>query len=238
MNRDPYAVALSNALTEIQTAYPDINHSFIFTYDNTIINQDPKIDQRTMNRIMVSFEELKEKTKPIGDIQNFQFSTKTGNFTLFAVKDMYIVFETSENVDKNQIYAIRKVILPTILKVVDAIAVSEVVAENHLQTEKPPKELTVDMLSGFFAGDAVQIDLETLLDIMKIDDQNEDDDEDALENVDHVRIETFRGDSTLCKVKEISDPNFKGKNLVRIPEKICRTLEIQKGDLVKVKPLL
>ncbi|MCW4034776.1 MAG: hypothetical protein NWF03_05370 [Candidatus Bathyarchaeota archaeon] len=236
MNRDPYAVALSNALTEIQTAYPDINHSFIFTQDNTIISQDPKIDQRTMNRIMESFEELKEKTKPIGDIQNFQFSTKTGDFTLFAVKDMYIVFETSENSDKNQIYAIRKVILPTILKVVDTIAASEVVAENHLQTEKPPKELTVDLLSGFFAGDAVQIDLETLLEIIKTDDQNEDDD--ILENIDHVRIETFRGDSTLCKVKEISDPNFKGKNLVRIPEKICRTLEIQKGDLVKVKPLL
>jgi len=188
---------------------------------------------------MESFEELKEKTKPIGDIQNFQFSTKTGDFTLFAVKDMYIVFETSEKTDKNQIYAIRKVILPTILKVVDAIAPSpEVVAENHLQTEKPPKELTVDMLSGFFAGDAVQIDLETLLEIIKTDDQTEDDDEDILENIDHVRIETFRGDSTLCKVKEISDPNFKGKNLVRIPEKICRTLEIQKGDLVKVKPLL
>jgi len=240
MDRDPYAVALSSALTEIQTAYPDINHSFIFTQDNTIVSQDANIDQRTMNRIMESFEELKEKTKTIGDIQNFQINTKTGDFTLFAVKDMYIVFETSENADKNQIYAIRKVILPTILKVVDTIeSSSDDLAENYLQPDEEitHKELTVDTLSGFFAGDSVQIDLETLIELVNSGDPNEDQD-DILENVDHVRIETFRGDSTLCKVKEINDPNLKGKNLVRVPEKICRNLGIHKGDTVKVKALL
>jgi len=238
MSRDPYAIALSNALTEIQTTYPDINHSFIFAHDNTIVYQDPKIDQRTMNRIMTSFEEIKEKTKTIGNIQNFQINTKTGDFTLFTVKDMYIVFETPENADKNQIYAIKKVILPTILKVVDAITSSAaVVAENHLQTETLHNELTVDMLRGFFAGDSVQIDMETLIELAKIDDHNKGH-EDILENINYVEIETFHGNSMQCKVKEISDPNFKGKNLVRIPEKICRTLEIHKGDLVKVKPLL
>ena len=58
------------------------------------------------------------------------------------------------------------------------------------------------------------------------------------EIIDHVRIETFSGNSTLCKVKEINDQNLKGKNMIRIPEKLCNTLEIKKGDLVKVKSML
>jgi DNA-binding Xre family transcriptional regulator len=28
----------------------------------------------------------------------------------------------------------------------------------------------------------------------------------------------------------------KGKNMIRIPEKLCKSLEISKGDLVKVSP--
>jgi len=58
------------------------------------------------------------------------------------------------------------------------------------------------------------------------------------ESIDYVKIETFGGNSTLCKVKEIKDDKLKGKNMIRIPEKVCNTLEIKKGDLVKVKPLL
>jgi len=56
------------------------------------------------------------------------------------------------------------------------------------------------------------------------------------ENIDQVKIETFGGKSTLCKVKEITNQNMKGKNMIRIPEKLCKTLEINKGDLVKVEP--
>jgi translation initiation factor IF-1 len=29
---------------------------------------------------------------------------------------------------------------------------------------------------------------------------------------------------------------MKGKNMIRIPEKLCKTLEINKGDMVKVEP--
>jgi DNA-binding Xre family transcriptional regulator len=30
----------------------------------------------------------------------------------------------------------------------------------------------------------------------------------------------------------------KGKNMIKIPEKICKSLEINKGDLIKVEPAL
>ena len=36
--------------------------------------------------------------------------------------------------------------------------------------------------------------------------------------------------------KKINDVKQRGKNLIRIPEKLCRTLKVKKGEFVTVKP--
>jgi hypothetical protein len=107
----------------------------------------------------------------------------------------------------------------------------------------PPKQLTVDTLTGFFAGDSVQIDTELVKDWTKDSNDPRTRAKAALtghpsipETVEQVRIETFSGNSTLCKIKEITDQDMKGKNLIRIPEKLCKTLEVTKGDHVLVEP--
>jgi len=238
MNRDPYAIALNSALTEIKKAYPDIKNSFIFTKNGTIITGDQETDEKTMNNVRESFENLKEKTKTIGTLKSFSITAKNGKLTLSNINDMHLLLATSKNADKNHIYAITHVIIPTILKTLETFA------PTPLQVT-PPKKLVVDTLSGFFAGDSVQIDTEILKDWTK----NSDDprshvkatitgEQNMQESIEHVKIETFSGNSTLCKVKEINDQNLKGKNMIRIPEKLCRTLDINKGDLVKVKPAL
>ena len=238
MNRDSYAIALNSALTEIKKAYPDIKNSFIFTKNGTIITGDQETDKKTMNNILESFENLKEKTKTIGTLNSFSITAKNGKLTLSSIEDMHLLLATSKNADKNHIYSITHVIIPTILKTLETFA------PTHLQVT-PQKKLIVDTLSGFFAGDAVQIDVEILNDWIK----NSDDprarvksaitgEQNTQEIINQVQIETFGGNAALCKVKEINDQNLKGKNMIRIPEKLCKTLEISKGDLVKVKPAL
>ena len=56
--------------------------------------------------------------------------------------------------------------------------------------------------------------------------------------VEEVEIATFGGKSVRCKVKPIKDKKFEGKGLVQIHEKVQSTLEIKKGELVKVKPVI
>ena len=58
------------------------------------------------------------------------------------------------------------------------------------------------------------------------------------ETIDQVKIETSGGNSTLCEFKEITARKQKEKNMIKIPEKICKFLEINKGDTVKVKPVM
>ncbi len=237
MNRDPYTIALNNALTEIKKAYPDINHSFLFTNNGSIITGDQETDTKTMNNILASFQTMKEKAKVIGNLKSLHITGKNGKLTLSNINDMYLVLATSKNMDKTHIYSITQVILPTILKTLETFS------HSHLQFPAP-KNLVVDTLSGFFAGDSVQIDAEILVDWTKNTDPRARvkavlaGEQNMQEIIDHVRIETFGGNSILCKVKEINDQTLKGKNMIRIPEKVCNTLKIKKGDLVKVKPLL
>jgi len=237
MNRDPYAIALDSALTEIKKAYPDIKNSFIFTKNGTIITRDQETDEKTMNNVRETFENLKEKTKTIGNLKSFHITAKNGKLTLSNINDMHLLLATSKNADKNHIYSITHVIIPTILKTLETFA------PTHLQSP-PTKKLIVDTLSGFFAGDSVQIDAEILRDWTKNNDPRArvkatlTKEQNTQESINNVKIETFGGNSTICKVKEINDDKLKGKNMIRIPEKLCKSLEINKGDLVKVKPAL
>jgi hypothetical protein len=236
MNRDPYANALNSALTEIKNAYPDITHSFLFTKTGSIITGDQETDPETMNSILESFQTIKEKANVIGNLKTFQINGKNGKLTVSNINDTYLVLATAKNADKH-IYSITHVIIPTIIKSLEAFD------QPHLQPS-PPKELVVDTFSGLFAGDSVQIDTETLLELATSNDPHarlsEDlTDEQKMETIiEHVKIETFGGNSTLCKVKEINDPDMKGKNMIRIPEKVCNTLEIKSGDRVTVKPVI
>lgn len=235
MNREPYAISLNSALTEIKKAYPGILHSFLFTNNGLIVAKDLETNEEVIQNILESFDDLKEKTKTIGNIKNFNVTGKNGKLFVSNVDDMYLVFATSENIDESQINSITKIIIPTILKTVETLV------SSHLQS-KPEKKLIVDTIGGFFAGDSVQIDKETLIDWTKTLDsdgiEKTEVTKEVADNIDQVKIETFAGNSVLCKVKEITDPKLKVKNLIRIPEKICKSLVIKKGDQVLVKPML
>jgi len=237
MNRETYAIALNNALTEIKKAYPAIKHSFIFNHNKSIIARDQETDEKTMENILESLETLKQKTKTIGNLQSYHINAKNGKLIISTINDISLVLVTSEKIDKNHIYAITLVILPTIIKTMETLTSTP----TQVTT---PKKFVVDTIIGFFAGNSVQIDTETLLDLNRKSDPRAHvkatitREQKTQELINYVRIETLGGNSTLCKVKEINDQKLKGKNMIRIPEKICNTLEIQKGDLVKVIPLL
>jgi hypothetical protein len=234
MNREPYAISLQCALTQIKKAYPGIHHSFLFTDTGSIITADSETDEKTVQNVLESFEDLKEKAKTIGNVKGFSVAGENGKLFLSGIENMYLVMVTSKQIDEPQVHSITKVIIPTIMKTVDTMS------SSHLQ-QSPEKKLVVDTISGFFAGDSVQIDGDLLVEWTRILGSSQDSNvlgDEPPEGIDHVRVETFAGNSVLCKVKEITDPKLKGKNVIRIPEKISNTLVIKKGDHVLVKPLL
>jgi len=97
-------------------------------------------------------------------------------------------------------------------------------------TDLPSQQLIVDRFGGFMVRpDTVQLDFEILerwSSLLEVKGINE------------VDIETFSGKTTRCKVKVISDQKFEGRGLIRIPEKTCEALELKRGELVRVKPVV
>ncbi len=173
-----------------------------------------------MEKMIHSFQTVAEKADTIGSLKAVYVNGKKGKVILSSVNDMYLALATSKNADTTYLHSVTRVIIPTVLKLI------EIITPTPLQLA-PSKQLVVDTLSGFFVGDSVQIDTELLEEWGRHLDQK---------SVNYVEIEAFGGKVTQCKVKEINDSKLKGKEIIRIPEKICKTLEVEKGELVQVKP--
>jgi len=220
MDKDPYAVALKNALTEIKKICPGVSRSFIFRKDGTIVTGDSETEEEIMEKMVHSFQSVKEKADTIGNLKDLYVNGKNGKVLLSNVNDMYLALAVSKNADTTFLHSVTHVIVPTVLKLLETVTPTP--TQFTLS-----KQLIVDSLSGFFIGDSVQIDTELLEEWAKVLNQK---------GVNEVEIEAFGGKATQCKVKEINDPNLKGKGMIRIPEKVCKTLEVKKGELVKVKP--
>jgi predicted regulator of Ras-like GTPase activity (Roadblock/LC7/MglB family) len=254
MNRDPYVSAINNALTEIHKAYPDITHSFIFTNDGSIVTGGTDIDESTLKSVLASFEKLKEKAKAIGNLKSLSINGKNGKVSLSSINDMYLGLTTTDKADESQIHFITHAILPPLLKTLQTFGSSNMPqnAPQNVPANVPPsalqrfppnfpqnvpthlqspftKTLVVDPLSGFFDGNAVQVDEET---IVFWSENNES----KNRNVDLVKIVTVDGNSSVCQVKKITVGNLKGKNRVRIPAKVCNKLKLKRGDVVNVSP--
>jgi predicted regulator of Ras-like GTPase activity (Roadblock/LC7/MglB family)/DNA-binding Xre family transcriptional regulator len=220
MSEDAYTAALKSSLTEIKKICPDINFSFIFTKDGTIVAGDSEADEETMKKTVHSFQSLVEKADAIGNMETLLIDGEKGKVHFSRVNDMYLALATSKGADITYLQSVTRVIFPTVLKLLKSIA------PTPLQFV-PSKQFIVDTLSGFFVGDSVQIDAETLRRWSELLNQK---------TVSEVEIEAFGGKVAQCKVKELNDPKLKGKGIIRIPEKICKTLEVEKGELVRVKP--
>lgn len=104
------------------------------------------------------------------------------------------------------------------------------VSVNEQPREVPSQQLIVDKFSGLMVkSDTVQLDAEILKRWRE---------ELDIENVDEVDVETFSGKSIRCKTKVINDAKLEGRGLIRIPEKACMSLDVRRGELVRVKPVV
>jgi len=110
----------------------------------------------------------------------------------------------------------------------------ETLETETLPSELPVNQLIIENLGGLLTrarapSDTVRIDSEMLSQWKEFSGST---------RIDQVEVETFNGKTTRCKVKPIKDSKYEGKGIIRMPEKIQLNLEVRKGELVRVKPLV
>jgi predicted regulator of Ras-like GTPase activity (Roadblock/LC7/MglB family) len=96
--------------------------------------------------------------------------------------------------------------------------------------EPPVNQFIVENIGGLLVpADTVRIDSDVLVQWEELYEGRK---------IEEVEIETFGGKSVQCKVKQIKDSKYEGKGILQMPEKVQITLEIRKGELVRVKPVI
>jgi len=96
--------------------------------------------------------------------------------------------------------------------------------------EPQVNQFIVENVGGLFAsGDTVRIDGDIMSQWTELYEDK---------RIAEAAIETFGGKSARCKLKPIKDSKYEGKGVIQIPEKIQQSLEIRKGELVRVKPVI
>jgi hypothetical protein len=260
MNQETYQTALKTALTEIQKVCEGMKWAFILTKDGTVITEGNSTIGSEIKKAASSFQSLTEKAEAIGGLGQLLIDADKEKIHVSSIEDNYFVSGISKKADIDYMRSVTGVVFPTILKVLESLIPSDKEGPTPLKPlplkslkEKPAKaeeeevvepgkekvksakptpaqQLIVDKLGGLLVrADTVQIDSEllnrwgSLLNAKKINE---------------VEIETFGGKTARCKVKTISDRKFEGRGLIRIPEKTCQMLEIKRGELVRVKPIV
>jgi hypothetical protein len=104
------------------------------------------------------------------------------------------------------------------------------VDDEPLLPEPPVTQLIIENLGGLLVpSDTVRIDKAV---ITQWNDLYGD------KKIEEVDLETLDGKTTRCKFKPIKDSKHKEKGIIQMPEKIQLTLEVTKGELVMVKPVV
>jgi hypothetical protein len=269
-----YSFALRNALTEIQNICPDIKCSFLFREDGEIVAGDENTTEQTMVNVINSFDGILEKADSIGGIERITLTSRNGSLNLSCVNDMYLVTVASQKADMNYVNTVTRVLIPTVLKLLEKItsapvkrtsfrsepepqlpkfkreeklieetaeedvteepvleqpAVPEIKPEPLLP-EPPVSQFIVENLGGLLVpSDTVRIDNEILTQWEELYNGRK---------IEEIDIETFGGQTIRVKVKPIKDSKYEGKGVTQMPEKIQLALEIKKGELVRVKPVV
>lgn len=264
MDYKVYSSALKNALNEIQNICPHIKKSFIFREDGEIIAGDKKTSKKAMVRVINAFQGILEKAEAIGDVEDVTIEGNKGRVDISCMNNVYLVTVTSRKADMKYVTTVTRVLIPTLLKRLEEIrptplkrdqppletepeipmakeskeAIEETAEETlepevetePLPPESPVNQFVVENLGGFLVpSDTVRINSETL---SKWEEMYKG------RRIGEVEIETFDGKTTRCKVNPVRDSKYYGGGIIRIPEKLQRMLEIKKGELVRVKPVV
>jgi len=271
MSNEAYASALKNALTEIRNVCPDVQTSFLFDKEATLVAGDSETPEATLSRVVTSLEGLLNKAESLGGLNSVVIEGSKGSIHISCVDDMYLTMVASKDADMRYLETVARVLIPTVIKLLDSLDPTplrhsppphslrkseakeelKIDEEEELQEEAdaeeqetkevdkeepmppvelPSNQLIVESFGGLLVrSDTVQISDEIMSQWEELLDGKD---------IEIVEVESFNGKTSQCKVKALDDSKLENKAVIRIPDKLCQTLDIKKGELVRVKPVI
>jgi hypothetical protein len=157
MDTEVYSFALKNALNEVRNVCPDITNAFMFREGGEVIAGDEKTPEKIVVRGVDAFDSILEKAEAIGGAEGITLEGSNGRVSVSNVNDLYLVTVTSRKADMNYVNTVTRVLIPTVLKLLEKISPTSlknspppVETEPNISTVKkfkePPAELSQETI--------------------------------------------------------------------------------------------
>ncbi|NWF87638.1 hypothetical protein HXY32_07535 [Candidatus Bathyarchaeota archaeon] len=137
MDDEVYAFAVKSALNEIRNICPEIISAFMFKEDGEIIAGDDATSEKTMVRVVDSFDTILEKADAIGGVDSITFEGSKSRLNMSCMNEVYLVTVASEKADMKYVNATTRVIIPTVLKLLEKICSSPIRKNSPLPATEP-----------------------------------------------------------------------------------------------------
>ena len=136
MNHDLTAFVLQNALVEIKNTCPEVSNTFIFADNALIVARDEDTDEETAIRAAESFNTLSKSAGTVGGLESVIFYGNNDQMHIFSMGDLNLAMVTSKENDELQSSTVlARILIPTVLKLTEKIALSY--KEESISLEKP-----------------------------------------------------------------------------------------------------
>jgi len=243
MSDEMYTFALKTTLNEIKKTCPTVKQAFIFAEDPEITTADDSVDAPTLRNAVNAVKAIIQHAKAIGGINTITFNSANGTAHVTHIENLYLTTITAKETDQTSINTLTQALIPIILKLLTKIPTipldspapsSQEATATALEKEtflpKPPvNQLLIDDLNGFLVPqDTVRIDNAIIAQWSKLYPDK---------RIEQVEVEALNGETTRCKFKPAKD-SHEGNGTIQMPEKIQLALQIKKGELVMIKPVI
>ena len=144
MDNEVYTFALKSALNEIRNACPDITNAFVFGEDGEIIVGDEKTSEKTMVHVVDAFEGIFEKANAIGGVECITIQGSNGRVSVSWMNELYFVTVTSKKADLNYVNTVTRVLIPTVLRLMEKISSTPLKSNSPLTETKHKPKISMD----------------------------------------------------------------------------------------------
>ncbi len=130
---------LKAAVNEIKNISPEVSGAFIFKKDGEIIAQDDSTRQETILSAIKVFNEMTKHMDTVGGLEGLTVKGSNSQVCFTpCIDDFYLVTVSSKMADEKIIFAVNRVLVPTLVKLLNQLGEN---SEAQLLLEKPqPKE--------------------------------------------------------------------------------------------------
>lgn len=144
MDNEVYTFALKNALNEIRNVCPGITNTFMFREDGEIIVGDENTSQKTMVHVVDAFDGIFEKADAIGGVECITIEGSNGRVNVSWLNDLYFVTVTSRKADMNYVNTVTRVLIPTVLRLLEKICPTPLKSNSPLTETKHQLKIPMD----------------------------------------------------------------------------------------------